>query len=152
MGGWVGGWRTAIPNATLLLSLAGAATSIIFVATNKCFVTKNTPLLSRQKYACRHRRFFAKTLCLSRQNIFVATKLLLRQILVCRDKHTFVATKDVFCCDKHVFVARKISLSRPNFCGGVENRSTLTLHHQNDSCIKERGEITIPNATLSPLE
>ena len=64
------------------LSLAGAATSIIFVAT--------------------------KFLRLSQQNTSsVATKVLSRQNYVCRDKHTFVATKDVFCCDNHVFVARQ---------------------------------------------
>ena len=36
--------------------------------------------------------------CLSRQKF-------------CRDKRTFVATKDVFCCDKHVFVATKMILA-----------------------------------------
>ena len=32
-----------------------------------------------------------------------------------RDKHTFVATKDLFCHDKH---AIKVSLLLPNFCRG----------------------------------
>ena len=51
------------------LSLAGAATSIIFVATKH----------------------------LSRQNI-------------CRDKHAFVATKDIFCRNKHVFVVTFVAI------------------------------------------
>ena len=34
--------------------------------------------------------------------MFVTTKTF------CRDKHTFVSTKDVFCRDKHVFDATKI--------------------------------------------
>ena len=46
-------------------------------------------------YACSDKTFVPTKLCLSRQNIFVATKLLSRQTRVCRDKHTFVATKDV---------------------------------------------------------
>ena len=54
-----------------------------------------TRLLSRQKYTCRDKTFVPTKLCLSKQNIFVATKLLSRQTRVCRDKHTFVATKDV---------------------------------------------------------
>ena len=41
----------------------------------------------------------------------VATKLCLsQQKYVCRGKHTFVATKDVFCRDKRVFVATKMVL------------------------------------------
>ena len=49
--------------------------------------------------------------------MLVGTKLLSQQIRVCRDKQTFVATKDVFCRDKHMFdtqsktfVATKIML------------------------------------------
>ena len=47
--------------------------------------------------------------------IFVATKVLSRQIFLwrkkfCRDKHTFVAIKDVFCRDDHVFVATEVCL------------------------------------------
>ena len=68
--------------AGLGLSLAGAAISIIFVATK---------VLSRQIRVCRDKIMFVATkLCLSRQNY------------VCCDKHTFVATKDVFCLSKCV--------------------------------------------------
>ena len=59
----------------LVLSLVGAAPSIIFVATK---------------------------LCLSRQ-ISVVTKVVSRQTYSDATKHTFVATKDVFCRDKHDF-------------------------------------------------
>ena len=116
------------------ISLEGAATSIF--RGNKSFCRDKTRLLSRKKCACRDKRFAAKKVCLSRQNIFVATKHLSRQayflepkrfvatsILVeaklwshtClsrqkfgRDKHiTFVETNDVFCRDKHMFVSTK---------------------------------------------
>ena len=88
-----------------MISLAGAAPSIIFVATKHVF--------------CRDKSVLAATKRLSRQNVFVATKLLSRQIFVaintclCRNKHTFVATKhlylsrqtkDLFCRDKHVII------------------------------------------------
>ena len=47
--------------------------------------------------------------------MFVATKLLLQNLTFvvqnfCRDKHAFVATKDVFCRGKHVFVVTKMIL------------------------------------------
>ena len=93
-----------------------------FVAT-KVFLPRQT-LLLRQNYVCRNttrqnclsRQPFVATnttkLCLSRQ-LFVVTNVLSRQNYVCLDKHSFVATKDVFCVcrDKHVFVATKL-LSR----------------------------------------
>ena len=56
------------------LSLAGAATSTIFVATKHVF--------------CHEKSMLAATKRLSRQNYALSR--------VCRDKHTFVATKDVF--------------------------------------------------------
>ena len=48
-------------------------------------------------------------LCLSRQNCLSREKL-------CLDKHTFIATKDVFCHDKHMFVVTNVCLSRQKFC------------------------------------
>jgi len=86
------------------ISLAGAATSIIFVATKFCrdklsFVATNTCLLKWQNVFCRDKSMLAATnTCLSRQKF-------------CRNKHTFVVTKDVFCHVIHVFVATKLSLS-----------------------------------------
>ena len=32
------------------------------------------------------------------------------QVIFCRDKHAFVATKDVFCRDKEIFLATKMIL------------------------------------------
>ena len=58
--------------------------------------------------------------CRDKSYVFVVTKYfccdkyLPRRTRVCRDKHTFVATKDVFCRDEYVFVATKVSLSRQN--------------------------------------
>ena len=68
-----------------LVPLAGAAISIIFLATNACLSRQNTS-------------FVVTKVCL------VATKLCLSRQKFCRDKHTFVATKDVF-CRKIMFVA-----------------------------------------------
>ena len=92
-------------NPTSFLSLAGAATSIIFVETKVSF-------LSRQKYACRDKTFgvFGATKVLSRQSIFSRQIYCFSRQKFCRSKHTFVDTKDVFCRDKHVkhtFVATK---------------------------------------------
>ena len=89
---------TVLFSQPVTLSLAVAVTSIIFIATNTC-------------------------LCVSRQ-----TRVLSRQACFCRDKHLFVATKDVFCLGKSIlvttnvlprqkyFVATNILLSRQNLC------------------------------------
>ena len=80
-----------------ILSLAGAATSIVFVATKVC--------LSRRNF-CRDKTFVATYTCLSRP----------KRPRFCRDNHTFDATKDVFDRDKHVFVATSTKhLSRQFF-------------------------------------
>ena len=66
--------------------LAGAATSIIFVAikrfveTNMFVCRDKTRLLSRQKYACHDKTFVATKICLSQQS------------RVCHDKSILVAT------------------------------------------------------------
>ena len=95
-----------------MLSLAGAATSIIFVGTKVFFVA--TKVLSLQARVCRD-----KTRLLSRQN-FCRNKIMVVATNICRnkgsvatkyvshDKHTFVATKDVFRRDKPVSVATKV--------------------------------------------
>ena len=109
------------------LSLAGAATNIIFVATK---------VLSRQTRVCVHKKY-AFTNFLTRQKFcrdkhnFVAAKLaatnkLLSRQKTCffpRDKHTFVATKIYFvaintclsrqkyACRDKTFVATKLCMS-----------------------------------------
>ena len=61
-------------------------------------------LLSRQTYACCNKTSVAKKKCLSRQNIFITTKVLLQQ--------NFLSRQAYFCYDKQVFVATKVSLLR----------------------------------------
>ena len=94
------------------LSLAGTATSIIFVATKVLsgqtrVCRDKTCILSRQNYVCCNKTFVATNIILSRQaylcrdkHVFVATN-------ICRDKHICVVTK-VFYHGKHTFVAIKI--------------------------------------------
>ena len=72
------------------VSLPGAVTTIIFVATK---------VLSQQShFPDKHR-----------------TKVWLSRQTFCRNKHTIVATKDMFCRDERVFVATKVCLSRQNY-------------------------------------
>ena len=98
------------PNAySLKISFAGAATSIIFVATK-------TRLLSRQKYACRDETFVATNI-----NLVVATNTCFLKQNFCREKHNF-------CRDKHVFDATKVSLSRQEFC-----RETTNICHDKNN-------------------
>ena len=92
---------SCVYDSTTVLSLVGAATSIIFVVTNTCCHDK-TRLLLQQKYACRDKAFVMTKLCLSQQifvqYIFVETNLILSwQAYFCCDKHMFVMTKHVFC-------------------------------------------------------
>ena len=101
------------------LSLAGAATSIIFVAASL--------LLSRQN-------FFGD------KHNFVTTKVLSQQAYFCRDKRVFfffVATKHIFCRDKSMLVAsqflsflslKNISLSRKHTF--VATKTTKHLSRQ----------------------
>ena len=113
-------------NGISVVSLAGAATSMIFDATKHVFCRDKSMFvatkvcLSRQKYACRDKSMLVATkVCLSRQkyacrdkSMFVATKVCLsRQKYACRDKNMLVATKVCLsrqkyaCRDKHVFVS-----------------------------------------------
>ena len=88
------------------ISLAGAATSFIFVATNTCLPRRKTS-------------FVVSKVCLSRH--------LLRQTYFCRDKHVFAATKHVFCLDKSMFVATfccdKLTFVATNTCLPRRNTS-----------------------------
>ena len=109
----------------LVLKLAGAAISIICVATKQTriccdkhvFVAKkhvfcrdkSMLVTSRQNYGCRHNSHH-KTLFLSRQKYtcrdkgFVPTNMILWRQTFSSAKHTFVATKDVFCRDLILWV------------------------------------------------
>ena len=100
------------------VSLAEVVTSMIFVETSRVCRDK-TPLLSRQNYVSRQ-NIFVQTEPLSRQ-IFITTNIILsRQTRVCRDNFffNFVATelcKYHFCRHKG-FVATNILLSLQKFC------------------------------------
>ena len=113
------------------MSLAGTATSIIFITTkvlsqqkdacqDKSFVMTNL-ILSWQTFCCDKLTFVKTNSCLSRQNTsFVVTKVCLARQNICHDKHVFVicfvalsillsrqkmcfvTTKDVFCHDKQL--------------------------------------------------
>ena len=109
-------WQDSPPSA---LSLAGAATSIIFVAT-KVFL-RQTHLLSPQAYFCRDKHIFYLD-----KIMFVATCLLLSDILtfvatntcLSRQHTSFVVTKHVFCRDKSMLVATHTKLSWQTFWRG----------------------------------
>ena len=96
------------------LSLAGAATSIIFV----CLGSRPTYFCrdkTRQKF-CRDKLTFVATnkVFVVTNHIFVATNVCLLRQNVCRDKHVFVSTN--ICRDKS-FVGTKNSLSQQTeFC------------------------------------
>ena len=125
------------------MKLAGARTSIIFsVATKLQTRDKNntcgsshqkykTRLLSRQKYAW-HDKSFVATKYFCRNKTFVATgcdKYLFQQKYVCRDKHTFVAAKDVFCHENKIKYA----------CGSYTNQSLqMNLDTHSKRLIKPR--------------
>ena len=122
-----------------LLSLAGAAASIIFVAM-KVLCDKRR-LLSRQKYACHDKTFVVTNIFLLWQNFcpnkylsqqqFCVTKALSWQAYFCCDKSMLVATKLLlwlfknFCCDSlmvflnchdQISVVASILLSRQKTC------------------------------------
>ena len=96
-----------------ILSLAGAATSIIFVATNMCsrqcssFVAIKV-CLPRQNYVCRDKCFVAIKTC------FFATKPLSRQAYFCGDKRRVLSRQTRVSRVKIMLVATKL-LSRQNY-------------------------------------
>ena len=86
-----------------LVSLAGAATSIMFAATKHVF--------------CCDKSMLAATKCLSQQNYVGHDKICLLWQKFCCDKHTFVVTKDVFCREENTCLSQqKLRLSQQNFC------------------------------------
>ena len=87
---WRSPERVSVGDEGAGVSLLGAVTTIIFVATK---------VLSQQSHFPNKHR----------------TKLWLSRQTFCRNKHTIVATKDMFCRDERVFVAAKVCLSRQNY-------------------------------------
>ena len=87
------------------LTLAGAATGIIFVATNTCFVVTKL---------CLSRQIFVAYFCRDKKRVLSCQTRLSRQKYACRNK-TFVVTK--LCCRSKTFVATKFCLSwQKYFC------------------------------------
>ena len=84
-----------------LVSLAGAATSIIFVATKVCLPRQN---FCCDKIVCRDKTFDA-TNC--DKIMFVATKRLTRQEYFCRDKTRVLSRQIRICRNKSKLVAKK---------------------------------------------
>ena len=73
-----GGIFWSLSKGCSFVSLAEAATSIIFVATKQTHVCRNKNVFVWTKHVfCRDTIMFAATKLLSRQNIFVATSILL---------------------------------------------------------------------------
>ena len=127
------------------LSLAGAVTSIIFVAT-KDLTGQNTSkyikylspqtqfcrdkTLSRQVYFCRDNTCLSQqntSFCRDKSMLFATNTWLSRQIFIatelfCRDKHNFVETK----LGKHTFVVASILFSRQRTCFVTSNTATNT--------------------------
>ena len=110
------------------LSLAGAATSIIFIATN---------VLLQQTGVCHNKHMFVATkhvIC-HNESMLAATNLtLLQQKYACHDKKNY---------DKHVFIAAKV-LSQVYFCHDTSllswqtavcrDKGKLVLSRQNYAC------------------
>ena len=81
------------------LSLMGALTSTIFVATRQLRLLRQTRLLSQQEYACCHKSLAQKHVCCNNNKI-VATKR-----IFCRNRSMLVVTK--FCHKNIMFVVTK---------------------------------------------
>ena len=95
MGGlWQSAKRLGVCVPSLMLSLAGAATSIICVATKQVFCRNR-----RNFVATKVTYFVATNICTNKRN-FVETNVLSRYAV-------FVATKHVFCLDKNMLVASR---------------------------------------------
>ena len=125
----------------------------VFIATNRfllrqtCVCHDTTCLLSRQKYACRDKiiffldkTFVATNICRD-EHVFVC----LSRHRFCLDKHTFVATKDVFllrqkyACQDNTFVAKEICLSRPTFIvTQVLSRQAMLLSRTKDIFCRDK--------------
>ena len=96
------------------LSLAGAATSIIFVATrvlsnnhDKRVYCNKTCLLSQQKYACCDKHIFVMTnICCNKHNFAMTKYFLINKIF---------SWQELFCCDKCILL-RQTHVCRDNTC------------------------------------
>ena len=93
------------------LSLAGAATSIIFVMTKVCllrhnFYTTNLLLLGQHVFVATKHVFCRD------KSIFVTTKVLSQQAYSCYNKRCVLLQQTCVFCDKHMFVVTKLLLQQ----------------------------------------
>ena len=103
---YVSGWRKDVVRLlrVCILSLARAATSIIFVATN---MYKRVSVATEHVF-CPDKNMLVVTKLCRDKNMFVVTKL-------CRDKNTLVETK--LCRDKNMLVVTKLCRDKNDTCG-----------------------------------
>ena len=129
----------------LPLSMAGTATSIIFVATNTPFVATKV-CLSRQNF-CRNNQVFVATECFCRdktfvpinissdKHVFLAIKVWSRQTYFCRNKHVcFFARKHVFCRETNMLVETELLLQQTHICRDKTFVTTKVWSRQNYVC------------------
>ena len=119
--------------ASYYISLAGAATCIIFVATK---------VLSQKTPVCHDKRVFVMTkhiFCQDKNmlvttNMFVVINMCLLWQHVCRNKHNSVTMNIIlsqqayFCHEKRRFVVTNTCVSRQNFC--CNKNDTCGSSHQ----------------------
>ena len=91
------------------VSLAGAATSILFVTTNTCLSQQNTSFVVTK--VC----LPGQNLCCNKNTLFCCGKMF------GHNKHTFVMTKDVFRRNEHMFVVTIMCLLWQKFCRNKNN-------------------------------
>ena len=108
--------------------MAGSATSLIFVATKDS--SRQTCLLSLQKYACRDKSFATTKLCLLRQNYVCHNENLCREKKnVCCNK-SFVVTSILLSRQKMCFVATKILLEAAPANDNISHKNWSVLCRQ----------------------
>ena len=101
------------------VSLAEAATSIIFVLLRQTHVCRNkTQLLSQQKYACHDKTFVATNIFLLRQNF-------------CCNKLTFVTTKVLFWQSTSFVMTKMILVAAPASDKSEDQEMWKVAQHEN---------------------
>ena len=126
------------------VSLAEGVTSMIFVETSRVCRDK-TPLLSRQNYVSRQ-NIFVQTEPLSRQ-IFITTNIILsRQTRVCCDKK-FILSRQNYA--SIIFVATKVLLRQTIFCRYKSFVSTHTFCRDKRRVFRDKHMFVATNTCLS---
>ena len=133
--------------------------SVLFLLQCQLKRPQSSYVFCRDKYACRDKTFVATGVCLWRQNIFVATKLLFvaADILLSRQKTKFVATKVSLSRQKTCFVAANTCLSRQKWYLWqlppmiVDNLQYVSVHNTVSSDNQTKSEVgrnLVSNAQL----